>query len=290
MKTKKGVIAFFTLPATVLFLLVFGVSMVMLFSTSFTDWSIGSEMHFVGLQNYIDLVRNDPDFAQAFVNTLVWILLQSTVHVAIGVLFALILARHKFYWKFARAAYMIPNIISSAAMGMMFLILFNAQFGPVNKILEAIGLGEQAPNWFMDKSTAFFAVTIIWLPYAATVTLLVLAEIAAIDPSVYEAGKIDGASELQINLRITLPLLRNIIGTCAILGATSMLQKLDILMMTTKGGPVNRTLNLPLYIYQTALTNNDFARANAAGVYLIGLGLVSVFIINRLFRMNEKNQ
>ncbi|MEG2434520.1 MAG: sugar ABC transporter permease, partial [Acinetobacter sp.] len=144
-------------------------------------------------------------------------------------------------------------------------------------------------NWFMSKNTAFWAVTIIWLPYAATITILTLAEINAIDSSVFEAASVDGASELQVNFRIILPMLRNIIGTCTVLAATSMLQKFDVIMMTTQGGPLNYTLNLPLYIYQTALTNNDFARANTAGVYLIIMGFITLLFINRVFRMGKSD-
>lgn len=289
MKNNKLWIGIFLAPALILFLAVFGTSLVILLGSSFTEWSIGKPMVFVGIENYVTLVTSDQAFRQAFLNTLIWILLQSTVHVALGVTVALILARKRFYWKFVRTVYMIPNIISSAALGMMFLILFNAQFGAVNKVIQALGFTDFSKNWFYDKGSCFWAVTIIWLPYAATITILVLAEIAAIDPSLFEAARVDGANELQINLYITLPMLRNIIGTSAILGGTSMLQKLDVLMMTTKGGPLNRTLNLPLYIYQTALTDNNFALANTAGVYLILIGLVTVLVISKAFRLGHSD-
>lgn len=288
MKNNKVGITLFLVPAVLLFLVVFGASLVILFATSFTDWSIGSKISFVGFKNYI-AVFQDKDFLYAFRNTLVWVVLQATVHVTIGVLTALILARQKFYWKFVRTVYMIPNIISSAALGMMFTILLNPQFGAVNKLIQAIGFPDFSVNWFADKKTAFWAVTATWLPYAATITILVLAEITAIDTSIYEAARVDGATEFQLNIFIMLPMLRNIIGTATVLGATSMLQKLDVLMMTTRGGPMNHTLNLPLYIYNTALTNNDFARANTAGVYLILLGLAAVLILNRAFRMGKSD-
>ena len=288
MKNNRVGITLFLIPAVVLFLVVFGVSLVTLFGSSFTDWAIGKQANFIGFDNYINVFK-DKDFVQGLINTVIWIVLQSTLHVAIGVTVALILSRRKFYWKFVRTVYMIPNIISSAALGMMFTILLNPQFGAINKLIQMFGNPDFNLNWFQNRATAFFAVTITWLPYAATVTILVLAEIAAIDTSIYEAARVDGASEMQVTFRITLPLLRNIIGTAAVLGGTSMLQKLDILMMTTNGGPGNRTLNLPLYIYDTALTNNDFATANTAGVYLIILGFITVIIINKVFRMGKSD-
>lgn len=287
MKGNKGWKIAFLIPGVLLFLLVFGVSIVILVTTSFTDWSIGSEVHFIGLKNYIDLITNDADFTRAVLNTIIWILLQVTVHVTLGVVVALILSRKKFYWKFVRTVYMIPNIISAAALGMMFSIMFNPEFGAVNSLIRQLGFTDFGHNWFMDKSTAFLAVTITWLPYAATITIMILAEIAAIDTSIYEAAQVDGATEAQTIKFVTLPLLRNAIGTSAILAGTSMLQKLDILMMTTKGGPLNTTLNLPMYIYNTALTNNDFSRANTAGVYLIMLGLVTVLVLTKVFKIGK---
>lgn len=282
---RKWIIAFL-IPTTALFIFVFGFSLILLFATSFTDWSIGSEINFIGIKNYIELVKN-PDFIKSLTNTIIWIMLQSTVHVGIGLIFALILSKRKWYFKFARMAFMIPNIISSAALGLLFLFVFNPQFGMLNNTIRALGFTDFAQNWFMDPKTSFWAVTITWLPFAAVVSILILAEIATIPDSVYEAAKIDGATEFQTTIKITLPLLRNMIGTATILAATSMLQKLDIIMMTTSGGPGNKTMNLPMFIYQTALGENNFSLANTSGVYLILLGVLSVSIISRLYKTGE---
>lgn len=286
MKQNKTVQYLFLVPGLILFTLIFGFSIILLMSTSFTDWTIGSDRVFVGLKNYISLLH-ERSFLISLKNTVIWIVLQSTVHVAIGTTVALILMRRKFYWKFVRTVYMIPNIVSAAAVGMMFSIILNPEFGAVNNFLKIFLGPEFSQNWFMDKSSAFAAVTFTWLPYASVITILVLAEITAIDTSIYEAAKLDGVTGFQEVIYITLPLLKNIVGTCAILGGTSMLQKLDIIMMTTQGGPRDLTMNLPYYIYKTALTNNDFGMANASGVYLIILGSITVIVINKLFHMGK---
>lgn len=287
MKKNTKWIVLFLLPTIALFILIYVASLVILFGTSFTDWSIGSKISFIGLKNYIDLVAHDSDFSASFINTVLWIFLQSTVHVVIGLVFALILAKRDFYWKFARTVYMFPNIISSAALGMLFLVILNPDFGAVNGFFRLAGFKDFSQNWFMDYTTAFFTITMTWLPFAAVVTILILAEMAAISESIFEAAKVDGANELQTNIHITIPMLRNIIGTCAILAGTNMLQKLDIIMMTTNGGPGNRTLNLPMYIYLTALKDNRFGYANTQGVILIGIGLLTVLIISRMFKIGN---
>lgn len=282
-------IVLFLLPTIALFVTVFLVSIVILFGTSFTEWRIGSKIEFIGIQNYSDMLFKDEDFRASLRNTIIWIVLQSTVHVGIGMTFALILARKKFYWKFARTVYMIPNIISSAALGMLFVSILNPEFGAVNKLINMIGFKDFSQNWFMDYNTAFFSVTMTWLPYAAVVSILILAELAAIPESVLESAKIDGAGEFTTNLYIVLPMLRNIIGTCIILSATSMLQQLDKILMTTSGGPGTDTMNLPLYIYKTALMDNNFSYANTLGVFLVGLGIVLVVAISNIFKLGTSH-
>ncbi|MBU5673800.1 carbohydrate ABC transporter permease [Paenibacillus brevis] len=288
-RKNRGYITLFLLPTLILFIVVYAVSLVILLGTSFTEWSAGQKPIFIGLANYIELFTDDSNFRKSFLNTVIWVFLQSTVHVAIGTVFAIILNLKEFYWKFARTVYMFPNIISSAAVGMLFLCLLNPDFGAVNSIVRLFGNADYAQNWFMDYATAFLSVTMTWLPYAAVVTILILAEIAAIPESLFESARIDGASEMKINLYILIPMLRNIIGTCVILAGTSMLQKMDIILMTTGGGPGNETMNLPIYIYKTALMDNNFGYSNSVGVFLIGFGLIFVLLCRNLFRIGSSH-
>ncbi len=290
MKTKPVNYLIFILPTLVLFILVFAVPLIVLLGTSVTYWRIGGTPVFSGLSNYAELFTSDRSFRQALVNNVLWIVLQGTIHVAIGVLFGLILARKPFYWKFARTCYMIPSIISSAAMGMLFLCMFNAQFGFVNTLITLVSGKSCTQNWFMSYDTAFLTVTLTWLPYAGLTSLLVLTEITSIDSGILEAAIVDGADSLQINLRIILPLLKNIIGTAVILETSVMLKKLDIILLTTKGGPGVTTMNLPMFIYKTSMLENNFGLANAAGVILILLGCLTVAVTNRLFKIGEMNR
>jgi raffinose/stachyose/melibiose transport system permease protein len=289
LRKNKGFIPLFILPTVILFCIVYAASLVIMVGSSFTDWSIGSKISFIGLSNYIKIITEDADFRRSLINTIIWIVLQSTIHIVIGVAFALILAKKEFYWKFARTSYMVPNIISGAAMGMLFLCILNPEFGAVNKFIESLGFVDFSKNWFMDYSTAFFSVTMTWLPYAAVITLLVLAEIASMSESIFESARIDGATEMQINLYITIPMLRNILGTCVIIAGTSMVQKLDIIMMTTGGGPGNTTMNLPVYIYKSALMDNNFGYANTLGVILVVIGICFVILTQKLFKFGKSD-
>ena len=284
---KKVWIPVFLLPAVVLFLLIYAVPLVMVFVTSLFDYRLTSQsMTFVGFDNYIRLL-GDPDFAQAFTNTLVWIAIQCVVHVALGTLIALILYKRPRGWKFVRTAYMIPNIISNAAIGMIFLNIFNPQFGVVNSVLRAIGLERLTHNWLMDSSTAFFSVTLIWVLFAGYTTTLVLAQALTIDESVLEAARVDGATAFQTDLFIVLPLLKKMIGTTMVMAAAYMLQMFDLIYITTNGGPGHTTTNLPLLLYGVYKGENNYGYANTIGVVIVLVGAIAMTIINKALKVNR---
>lgn len=286
MRIRKKWIILFLLPCILLFCFVYLFSIGEILITSFCQWRIGGSIGFIGLENYKQVFISE-EFHSALKNNIAWILLQSTVHVWTGVIFALLVTRGKRYSKFFQTIYMLPNIISSAAVAMVFYNLFNPMYGPVNKIIQALGFKNFNVNWFADQKFAFVAVTLTWLPFAAMVSILVIAELKAIPSSILDAALVDGASEFQMIRHVKLPLVKSAIGTGTILAATSMLQKLDILTITTNGGPGTRTMNLPLLVYKTAFKDSNFGIANTQGLLLIIVGLITIGLINKTFRMNE---
>ncbi len=251
---------------------------------------MSGHMTFVGLENYIQMFTGDRIFNRAFWNTLIWVLLQATVHVALGTTVAIILSKTPFGWKAVRSIYMFPNIISLSVLGIVYLNLFNARIGIVNVLIRMLpGMESFNQNWYFDNATAFGTVTFTWLVFAGLVTILVLAEIMGISPDIFEAAKIDGAGGFQIDRYITLPLLRNILGTSVILSATSMLKEFELIYLTTNGGPDIATMNLPLYIYKTSLIENNYGYANAVSTITIIAGILIIVFANRLFRMEQSD-
>lgn len=289
MKVKKAWIPIFLAPAVILFLLIYAVPLVMVFATSLCEYKLTSKsITFIGLQNYIDLFQ-DPAFHTAFTNTIVWILIHCILHVAMGCLIALLLYKKPRGWKFIRTAYMVPNIISNAAMGMIFVNIFNPQFGVVNSILKMVGLEELTHNWLMDTTTAFPSVTMVWFLFAGYTTTLILAQALSVDESVLEAARVDGATNFQIDIFIMLPLLKKIIGTTMVMAATYMLQMFDLIYITTNGGPGKTTTNLPLLLYGVFKSENNYGYANTIGVMIIVLGAIVMVTINKALKVNEED-
>ena len=285
MRTKnRGIwIALFTIPCMILFAIVYAAPIVTVAYTSLCDYSLTSAPVFRGIKNFV-AIFGDENFLYSIRNTLLWVVLQSTFHVLLGLLMALVLRRKPKGWSVVRTAYMVPNIIPTAATGVMFTLLLNPSFGIVKPFLDFLGVDYgMVPNLFGNSRYAFWTVTCTWIFYSGFNTIIFLAEMGAIDKEIYEAATVDGARPWQLDRYITLPLMKNIFGTCVTLASVAMVSQFDIIYMTTKGGPGNSTLNLPIYLYKAATLENNFGKANAVGVVQIVIGLVLVLLIQRLF-------
>ena len=138
-KKKNLWITLFVMPCMVLFCIVYAVPIVTVLFTSFCDYTITTKPAFSGLKNF-QLIFGDKDFLISIKNTLVWVALQSTFHVMLGLLMALVLRRKPKGWKFVRTAYMIPNIIPTAATGVMFTLLLNPSFGILKSMYGAVAI------------------------------------------------------------------------------------------------------------------------------------------------------
>lgn len=289
MVKKKGLwIAIFVIPCMALFCLIYAAPIVTVLYTSLCEYSVSTKPVFSGLQNFKEIF-SDQDFLISIKNTLVWVFLQSTFHVTLGLVMALVLRRKPKGWKFVRTAYMIPNIIPTAATGVMFTLLLNPSFGLVKSFYEFMGLDmSKVPNLFGNSKFAFWTVTSTWIFYSAFNTIIFLAEMGAIDASIYEAARVDGAKPWQLDRYITLPLMKNIFGTCVVLASVAMVSQFDIIYVTTRGGPGTSTLNLPIYLYKAATLENNYGKANAVGVVQIVIGLVLVMLIQAFFRMGKE--
>ena len=285
---KKFWITVFIIPCMILFCIVYAAPIVSVVYTAFCDYNISTPPQFTGLKNFITIFK-DESFRESIVNTLVWVLLQSTFHVTLGLAVALILRRKPKGWTIVRTAYMIPNIIPTAATGVMFTLLLNPSFGIIKEISELLGL-TSIPNLFGNSRYAFWTVTATWIFYSGFNTIIFLSEMGAVDHQIYEAAEVDGAKPWQVDWYITLPMMKNIFGTCVVLASVAMVSQFDILYVTTRGGPGTTTLNLPMYLYKTAMLENNYGKANAVGVIQIALGLVLVILIQRMFSMNKKEQ
>lgn len=289
-KNKRIWVLLFVLPCMLLFLVVYAAPIVTVVYTSLCDYTVSTPPVFRGIENFKSIFA-DEEYWISIKNTLVWVFLQSTFHVTLGFFMALVLRRKPKGWKFVRTAYMIPNIVPTAATGVMFTLLLNPTFGILKSAYEVFGIdASQVPNLFGNSKFAFWTVTCTWMLYSGFNTIIFLAEMGTVDTSIYEAAKVDGAKPWQMDCYITIPLMKQIFGTCVVLASVAMVSQFDIIYVTTKGGPGTTTLNLPMYLYKASTLENNYGKANAVGVTQILLGLLLVVLIQWMFRQRKEKR
>jgi len=275
------------LPAVLLFTTFMIVPIGIMIVTSFYQWNAFG-LEWLGLDNYQRLFTQDRAASSALINTAIWIGAACFLHVPMGLAVAVILSKKLRGWRIFRTLFFIPNIISYASLSIVYLSFFNARYGLLNSMLEGAGFEGLTRDWLFTTDTALAAIIMTWLFQIGLYMLLFMAEIAAIPEQLYEAAEIDGASEFQKDLLITIPLLRNIIGTAMILAATRSLIYFEGILLMTEGGPANATLNLPMFAYRN-YSNFNWGYTNAIGVLILIIGIVLIVSIRQLFNVGRRD-
>jgi len=277
-------IALSVLPGAVLFTTCFLVPLLVLVYTSLGDWG-GLGFTFLGLDNFDTMVK-DPVFWKAGRNTGLYAAAGVLIQVPLGCLVGIILAQHIAGWRVLRTILFIPFVISGAAYALVFSLFYNPRFGLLDSALRSVGIHSDH-DWLFATGTALPAVAGTFVFILGLIVVLVMAEIAAIPRELFEAGEVDGASRLQRQWYITLPLLRNMIGTIVLITLLGYLALFDLVFILTKGGPDDATGTLVLYAYR-AYVNGAWGYANAVGVFIVVTGLLVIVLVRRAFRIGER--
>ena len=290
MKIKnKGLwIALFTIPCMLLFALVYAAPIVTVVYTSLCNYTTFSSPEFAGVKNFVTIF-GDKDFLVSIKNTLLWVLLQAGFHVTLGLIMALVLRRKPKGWQVVRTAYMIPNIIPTAATGVMFTLLLNPSFGVVKPLWEKLGVNtSQVPNLFGNSRYAFWTVTFTWILYSGFNTIIFLAEMGAIDKEIYEAARVDGAKPWQLDRYITLPLMKSAIASVLMLGFIYTFKAFDLQFVMTSGGPLNATDVLGTYSYMLSFTQYEFSLGSATAMVLFCcLFVIGLFYLRMISKEDD---
>jgi raffinose/stachyose/melibiose transport system permease protein len=284
--SNKWVILSLVLPG--LFLFVFAILAPICLSVyyGFTNYSGMGSYQFVGWENYKNLFH-DAAFGTSLRNSLL---------LAIGFIFiqhplAMIVAAvlDKLGGKgenFFRCVYFIPNVISVAVIAYLWKFIYNPDFGLLNNIIKAFG-GKGDINWF-NYDTAIWAVLIVLIWHGFGWGMLIYyTGIKNIDPVLYEAAAIDGATQIQTFFKITLPQMKPVIQVNVTMAVISALKQMETVYLLTNGGPGNSTQFAANYLYQQAFKAYKYGYGNAIGVVFIIICLLVTVILNKIFEERE---
>ncbi len=284
--SNKLVIFSLILPGLLLFLLAILAPICLSIYYGFTDYSGMGQAKFIGLENYVDLM-SDETFHRALINSLLlaigFIVIQHPIAIVVAAVLDKLQGKAE---GFFRCVYFIPNVISVAVIAYLWKFIYNPDFGLLNNILK--GLGYQGKiNWF-SADTAIWSVLIVLIWHGFGWGMLIYyAGIKNIDPVLYEAASIDGASSKQTFMRITLPLMKPVIQINVTMAVISALKQMETVYLLTKGGPGDSTQFTANYLYLQAFKAFKYGYGNAIGVVFIIICLFVTVMLNRIFREKQ---
>jgi len=278
-------IILFLLPVLVLFGAYFVYPLGFVFVTSFTKWNGIAAPVFQGFKNYIDLFGEET-FRLSLGNNIIWALVLGFIQIPLAAGMAMILARKPRGWKSFRTIIFLPNVISQVALAMMWLAIYNAEFGILNSLLELVGLESLTKNWLGNMTTAFPAVIIQQIFYIGYFMIVILASRMGISESYYEAAEIDGANVFHQELHITIPMLKPILVTTITLAMAYGMRHFESTYLMTNGGPAHSTSVMGILLYRN-LGALKYGEANTIGAILIVFGGATIAIIRWLFSRNS---
>lgn len=230
-----------------------------------------------GLDNYRTLL-DDPAFANAVGLSILFTAGSLVFQFSIGLLLALLFHSpfpgNSIFRSLLLLGWLMPTVLS----GSVFRWMFDGDVGIVNYTLRAVGLIDANQYWLIDPKTAMVGTIVanIWVGIPFNM-LLLLAGLQAIPTTLYEAASIDGASGPQRFWTITLPMLRPVALSVALLGLIYTFKVFDLIYIMTGGGPVNATSVLPIYIYEQTFQFFQFGVGAASSMMLL-LGMLIVAV------------
>ena len=272
----------FMTPALVLMIVFFVIPVIYVVVISFMKWNGINTPAFVNVKNFMLLFR-DKAFKRSIYDNVIWALVAGFIQVPLAMVMAIILSRKPKGWKFFRTVYFFPQVISGIALATLWRAIYRADTGLLNALLNSVGLGHLAKDWLGTIETAFPAVLIYWVFYVGYYMVIMMADITTIDESYYEAATIDGASDFQQAIYITIPLIKKTsLLTCVTLASVMGLRQFEQVYMLTNGGPANSTSTIVLYMYKK-LQDANYGMASASAVILIIVGVIFIVCIRKIF-------
>jgi ABC-type sugar transport system permease subunit len=238
---------------------------------------------FIGLANYTQAI-GQPDFWAALLNN-VWYAVGTVSGKLILALIAALLLNGPFRGRAAfRALFFLPVILSFVAIGLLWTLIFNYNYGLINFLLQAVGLADFKRDWLGAPETAFPAVIFVDLwKWTGFHVVIYLAGLQSIPGELYEAAALDGASRWQVLWRITLPLLKPFTAVNVVIASLGAFSVFDLVYVMTQGGPFKSTNVAMVEVYLQAFQFNQFGYAAALSVLVLllitglSLGLLRLF-------------
>lgn len=271
-KTAAGWL--FVLPSLLAFSLFMFLPIILGFWYSLTDYTgLSRDYRFIGFQNYLKMF-GDRYFRVSIVNNCIYAVLYSLFTMLCSLGLATLLHNLSRFRKLFRTVFFLPYITSMVSVAVIWKMIFNPAGGPLNTILEQIGI-HNPPQWLASTDWALYAVVIVSVWKTCGYYMLIfLAGLQNISESLYESAALDGAGRWKQYFKITLPMITPTIFLNMVLITISSFQVFDLINVMTEGGPGMSTNVLSYRIYYEGFKRMDMGYASAIAYFLFGILLI----------------
>jgi raffinose/stachyose/melibiose transport system permease protein len=244
---------------------------------SLTNWNgATTQKDFIGLANYAAVL-------QAFWNNVIWVIIGTIAPVAIGLFLALLLWSGARGSVFFRTVYFLPFVLPLVVVAIVWQWIYHPIYGPLNKMLDSIGLQQLSQGWLGEPRTALYAVLISAIPGAIGFVVVVLfAALQGVDMTQVEAAMIDGANWFQRAWHIIIPQIAPVITMVTSITLIGGFAVFDNIFVMTGGGPGHASEVLATYTYSSAFQQNQAGYGSALAMLITVLSLVAAVVFVRL--------
>ncbi|HRD35842.1 MAG TPA: sugar ABC transporter permease [Candidatus Nanopelagicaceae bacterium] len=271
------------LPAAIIFAGFYFVPFIANLRYSLTRWDRITEPEFVGFRNFINLLTNDDLFYKVLGNNLRFTFLVVLFQTLFSLIFAIFLVKNTRANIALRTLFFFPTILSSVSVGMIWLFMYDPNFGAINLFFTRLGLEGFALNWLGSESSALYAITFtqVWF-HTGQMMVIYIAGLQQIPQELYEAAEMDGASRWQQFRNVTWPM--SIPTTIVVMAYTTIqsFRAFDLIFAMTQGGPNNSSNIFAVLIYQTVFSELRIGYAATQSIFFI-IVLVFVTLLQRKF-------
>jgi ABC-type sugar transport system permease subunit len=247
--------------------------------------------HFVGTANYVTLLTHDPVFWKAVLNTAIFAVVGTVADVLGGLLLALLLFSKVPFPRFLRVVWFTPVLMSYVVVGIIWVWVYDFDWGVVNIVLRAVGLGFLERAWLGDPSTALWAVLVAhlwkWLGFNM---IICLAALHALPDEVLGAAELDNCGFFAKLVYIIIPMLRPTLINLSILSFIGKMMIFDLVWIMTGGGPLWSTETVSTYVYKRAFDWNTFDLGYPSAIAVLWFAIILAFVALMTFLLRQRER
>ncbi|MFT9371072.1 carbohydrate ABC transporter permease [Paenibacillus polymyxa] len=277
----------FTAPALIFYAIFLLIPTISGMYYSFTDWNgLNPNYNFIGLGNFVESLKEDPDFLNSLWFTLKYVLVMIVLQNVLALVLAVLIESRTRSKGFFRTLFFMPNMISTIISAFMWTFVFSSV---LPQIAEKTAIAFLGQSWLGDPKVSFFSIIIVSLWNGVGYMMIIyLAALQGVPQSLKEAAIIDGANAFQTLRSVTLPMITHAITICFFLTLNGAFKVYEVVYGLTGGGPGRSTQVITMNIYEEAFSNNfRYGYASAKSVILFAIVLIFTLIQLRVMKKRE---